>query len=302
MKPVLVVMAAGMGSRYGGLKQIDPIGPNNESIMDYSIYDAAKAGFSKVIFIIRRDIENEFKSIIGSKYRNIIPVEYAFQEINSLPSDYSCPIERKKPWGTGHAILMAKDVVKEPFAVINADDFYGRKAFELIFNYLGTAKDENHLDYSMVGFLLKNTLSEYGYVSRGVCRCNVSGDLEDIVEVLHIEKDNGGAKYLNENKNYKKLTGNEIVSMNMWGFTPSIFTHLEKMFTEFLEHNINNLKAEFYIPSVVDSLIKNGTAKVKVLKSHERWFGITYKEDRPGVILAVKALIEKEYYPEKLFK
>jgi len=301
MKLVLVVMAAGMGSRYGGLKQIDSIGPNNESIMDYSVYDAARTGFSKVIFIIRRDIENEFKSVISSKYKNIIPVEYAFQEITSLPLGYSCPTDRKKPWGTGHAVLMAKDIVKETFAAINADDFYGRKAFELIFNYLSSAKDEKYLDYSMVGFLLKNTLSEHGYVSRGVCRCDVSGMLENVVEILHIERDNGRAKYLDGNGNYKKLTGSEIVSMNMWGFTPSIFMHLEKMFIEFLENNISDVKAEFYIPSVVDSLIKNRKAKVKVLKTSEHWFGITYKEDKPNVVLAVRKLIEKGFYPEKLF-
>lgn len=301
MKPVLVVMAAGMGSRYGGLKQIDAIGPNSESIMDYSIYDAAKTGFSKVVFIIRHDIENEFKNVIGSKYRSIIPVEYAFQEINSLPATYSCPDERKKPWGTGHAILIANDIVKEPFVVINADDFYGRKAFELIFKHLSNAKDEKYLNYSMVGFLLKNTLSEHGYVSRGICRCDTSGALENIVEVLHIEQDNNGAKYLDENGNYKNLTGYEVVSMNMWGFTQSIFKHLEKMFIEFLEHNINDVKAEFYIPSVVDSLIKNRVANVKVLKSPEHWFGITYKEDKPGVVLAIRALIEKGFYPEKLF-
>ncbi len=301
MRPVLVVMAAGMGSRYGGLKQIDPVGPNCESIMDYSIYDAAKTGFGKVVFIIRHEIENEFKSVIGSKYRNIIPVEYAFQEKSSLPLGYSCSEERKKPWGTGHAILMVKDIVKEPFAVINADDFYGRKAFELIFNCLSSAKDEEYLNYSMVGFLLKNTLSEHGYVSRGVCRCDASEYLENVVEVMHIEQDNGGAKYLDENGRYSKLTGNEIVSMNMWGFTPSIFARLEKMFIEFLERNINDVKSEFYIPSVVDSLIKNGEAKVKVLNSPERWFGITYKEDKPNVVLAVRGLIEKGFYPEKLF-
>lgn len=302
MKPVLVVMAAGIGSRYGGLKQIDTVGPNNESIMDYSIYDAAKTGFRKVIFIIRHDIEKEFKSVIGSKYKNIIPVEYVFQEVTSLCSGYSCPVGRKKPWGTGHAVLMAKDIVKDPFAVINADDFYGRKAFELIFNYLSNVKDAEYLNYySMVGFLLKNTLSEYGYVSRGVCRCDASGTLEKVEEILHIEQDNGGAKYLDENGSYKKLTGDEIVSMNMWGFTPSIFVHLEKMFIEFLEHNINDVKAEFYIPSVVDSLIKKGTAKVKVLKSPEHWFGITYKEDKPNVVLAVRKLIEKGFYPERLF-
>lgn len=301
MKPVLVVMAAGIGSRYGGLKQIDPIGPNGESIMDYSIYDAAKTGFTKVVFIIRHDIESEFKNVIGSKYRNVIPVEYVFQEINSLPSGYSCPVERKKPWGTGHAILMVKDIIKEPFAVINADDFYGRKAFELIFNYLSNSKDGKYLDYSMVGFLLKNTLSEHGYVSRGVCKCDDSGVLEDIVELVHIERDDGRAKYLRDNGTYGKLTGDEIVSMNMWGFTPSIFVYLEKMFARFLENNINEAKAEFYIPSVIDFLIKNGTAKVKVLNSLEQWIGITYKEDTPNVIRMVKEFIEKGLYPRRLF-
>ncbi len=301
MELSLVVLAAGMGSRYGGLKQIDPVGPSGESIMDYSIYDAARAGFDKVVFVIRRDIETDFKEVIGEKYKSVIKVEYTFQEREKLPEGFSCPADRVKPWGTGHAILMAKEAVKGVFAVINADDFYGKKAFELLASYLKKAKDGLFCDYCMTGFILRNTLSEFGYVSRGVCTKDADSYLSKVREFTHIEPSADGAKHLNENGEYEALTGSEIVSMNMWGFTESVFSHLENMFAEFLKSNISSPKAEFYIPSVVDTLIKQGKAKVKILESSERWFGITYKEDKPEVINRIKRLVDNGVYPSKLY-
>lgn len=298
MELALVVLAAGMGSRYGGLKQIDPVGPSGESIMDYSIYDAAKAGFDKVVFVIRHDIEADFRKVIADKYKSIIKVEYAFQEKEKLPKGFTCPGDRVKPWGTGHAILMAKEQVKGAFAVINADDFYGRKAFELLASYLKTARDDS---YCMAGFILRNTLSAFGYVSRGVCARESDNYLSNVRELTKIEPSENGAKYLRDDGKYESLTGDEVVSMNMWGFTESIFTHLENMFAEFLKANINNPKSEFYIPSVVDALIGQKKAKVKILESPERWFGITYKEDKPEVVGRIKSLLESGVYPSRLY-
>lgn len=302
MELALVVLAAGMGSRYGGLKQIDPVGPGGESIMDYSIYDAARAGFDKVVFVIRHDIESDFKRVIGEKYKSIIKVGYAFQEKTELPKGFVCPEDRVKPWGTGHAILMARDQVKGAFAVINADDFYGKKAFELLASYLKTARDGAFCNYCMTGFILKNTLSVFGYVSRGVCTKDADNYLSNVKELTHIEPSGNGAKFQKEDGKYEALIGSEIVSMNMWGFTESIFTHLENMFADFLKSNINNLKSEFYIPYVVDTLINQKKAKVKILESPERWFGITYKEDKPEVISKIKSLIDNGTYPAKLYK
>ncbi|HBM14873.1 MAG TPA: nucleotidyltransferase [Lentisphaeria bacterium] len=301
MELSLVVLAAGMGSRYGGLKQIDPVGPGGESIMDYSIFDAARAGFDKVVFIIRRDIEEEFKKVIGEKYKSIINVEYAFQEKNRLPTGFVCPEDRIKPWGTGHAILMAQEIVKGPFAVINADDFYGKRSFELLASYLKNAKDCQCADYCMIGFILNNTLSSFGYVSRGVCTRDVQSYLVNVKELTHIEPSGNAAKYLNENEKYELLSGNEIVSMNMWGFTESIFHYLESLFKEFLKSEIRNPKSEFYIPFVVDRLIKENEAKVKVLESKDKWFGITYKEDKPEVISKLRSLVDSGVYPSKLY-
>lgn len=301
MELALVVLAAGMGSRYGGLKQIDPVGPSGESIMDYSIYDAARAGFDKVVFVIRHDIEDDFKRVIGEKYKSIIKVEYAFQEKAKLPEGFTCPEDRVKPWGTGHAILMAREQVSGAFAVINADDFYGKKAFELLASHLKTARDGAFCSYCMTGFILKNTLSAFGYVSRGVCTKEKDNYLSKVEELTHIEPSGNGAKYQKEDGKYEALTGNEVVSMNMWGFTESIFAHLENMFSEFLKSNINNPKSEFYIPSVVDALINQNKAKVKIVESPERWFGITYKEDKPEVVGRIKSLVESGIYPPKLY-
>jgi len=278
------------------------VGPSGESIMDYSIYDAARAGFDKVVFVIRHDIEADFKRVIGEKYKSIIKVEYAFQDKTKLPKGFICPDDRIKPWGTGHAILMAKELVKGAFAVINADDFYGKRSFDLLASYLKTARDSDFCNYCMTGFILKNTLSVFGYVSRGVCSKDADNYLSNVKELTHIEPSGNGAKYQKEDGKYELLTGSEIVSMNMWGFTESIFLHLENMFAEFLRSNINNPKSEFYIPYVVDTLINHKKAKVKILESPERWFGITYKEDKPEVISRIKNLVDEGVYPAKLYK
>ncbi len=301
MKPTLLVLAAGIGSRYGGLKQIDPVGPSGEIIIDYSIYDAIQAGFGKIVFVIRKDIEGDFKSIVSSKYEGKMNVEYAFQELSYLPEGFSLPPDRKKPWGTGHAILTAEKNISEPFAVINADDFYGRSGYDLLFKHLSEAKDGAAADYSMVGFVLKNTVSEHGSVARGVCRVGEDGSLADVVERTKIECVEGSIRFFDDNGQPQPLSGNEIVSMNMWGFTPSIFGHLRAGFTEFLKANLNSQKAEFFIPTVVAGLVKEGKAKVKVLKSADSWFGITYREDKPIVVESIRDLVRQGKYPARLF-
>lgn len=301
VKPTLLVLAAGMGSRYGGLKQIDPIGPNGEIIIDYSIYDAVKAGFGKVVFVIRKDIEDTFKKHIGSRFEGIIPVDYAYQELDDLPPGFKVPKGREKPWGTGHAIFAARNIVNEPFAVINADDFYGRSAYSLLSRKLVNAKDSDVADYSMVGFVLKNTLSEHGFVSRGVCELDKNDTLLTVVERTNIVKTEDGAEATLDNGEKLPLTGDEVVSMNFWGFTPSLFIHLEKLFTEFLNDRGEELKSEFYIPSVVADLIKQEKAKAKVLTSTDSWFGVTYPDDKDMVVKSVRELVSSGAYPEKLF-
>ncbi|MFA6292596.1 MAG: sugar phosphate nucleotidyltransferase [Victivallales bacterium] len=300
MKPTLLVLAAGIGSRYGGLKQIDPVGPSGEIIIDYSIYDAIRAGFGKVVFVIRRDIEETFRECIGSRFESKIRTEYVFQELDRLPPGFKVPEGRQKPWGTGHAILMAKDSVKEPFAVINADDFYGRCGYELLAKELSNPVPGPVAEYYMVGFKLENTLSEFGFVARGVCKTDSRGYLVDVVERTKIEKIEGGAKFTDEEGKTIKLAGNEIVSMNMWGFTASLFDHLEKHFVEFLGKNIGNPKAEFFIPTVVGDLVKTGKAKVKALESKDQWFGVTYRDDKPVVVENIRRLISSGEYPGKL--
>ncbi len=301
MKPTLLVLAAGMGSRYGGLKQIDPIGPNGEIIIDYSIFDAVKAGFGKVVFVIRKDIEEMFKEHIGSRFEGIIPVEYAYQQLDDLPEGFTIPEGRTKPWGTGHAIYAARNVVKEPFAVINADDFYGKSAYQLISDKLNNTVDTDIADYSMVGFVLNNTLSENGFVSRGVCELGKNSILDTVVERTNIVKTETGAEATLDNGDKLPLTGDEVVSMNFWGFTPSLFEHLERMFTDFLKERGTELKSEFYIPSVVADLIKEGKAKAEVLTSTDSWFGVTYPEDKDTVVKSVRSLVENGTYPNKLF-
>ena len=300
MKPTLLVMAAGIGSRYGGLKQLDGIGPNDETIIDYSIFDAKRAGFGKVVFIIRKNIEEDFKAVIGQKWQDHIPIEYVHQELDLLPDGFSVPEGREKPWGTGHAILMAKEVIHEPFAAINADDFYGKDAFGMLCRYLAQAQDGAQADYSMVGYLLRNTLSDHGSVSRGISHTDADDHLTKVIETHGVERWNGGARYPDASGNYIDLTGNETVSMNMWGFTPSLFDHLESMFVTFLQEHGQEARSEFLIPTVVSHLINTGQATVRVLRCSATWFGVTYREDKPFVQQQVRALVDQGLYPSSL--
>lgn len=301
MKPTLFLLAAGMGSRYGKLKQIDGLGPNGETIMDYSVYDALKAGFGKIVFVIRQSFDSEFREKIISKYENHIQVEVVYQELDNLPEGYTLSPERVKPWGTNHAVLMGKSVIEEPFAVINADDFYGRESFEII------AKELKNLDgkqnhYCMVGYRLHNTLSESGAVARGVCEKNNEGYLTSIVERTHIERVDGEIKYKDSEDYWFPLAEDTPVSMNMWGFTPDYFEHSEKYFIKFLELNQHNPKAEYFIPLMVDHLISTNTADVKVLDTPSKWFGVTYADDKPMVEEKLRKLVEAGIYPSPLWK
>jgi dTDP-glucose pyrophosphorylase len=296
-KPTLLVLAAGMGSRYGGLKQIDPVGPADETIIDYSIYDAMRAGFGKLVFVIRKDIEQQFKEIVGARFEKRIAVEYVFQELDKLPPGCSLPAGRTKPWGTTHAILMAADTIREPFAAINADDFYGAEAYRLLAQHLTSGTT----DYAMVGFILRNTLSKFGSVARGVCRVDENNHLKSVVEMMKIEPDGGGAKNTDAAGQITKLTGEEAVSMNFWGFTPALFPQLKTQFEAFLKKSGNELKSECYIPSTVNDLVVVGQAKVKVLRTNDFWFGVTYREDRPQVVESIRQLIAQGKYPEKLW-
>jgi len=299
MKPTLLILAAGMGSRYGGLKQIDPFGPNGETILEYSVFDAIRAGFGKVVFVIRESFADEFKSRFDEKLKGKIQVEYVFQELQKLPEGYSCPEDRVKPWGTGHAILMAKDVIQEPFAAINADDFYGAPAFQRIANFF--ANEVNEQTYCMVGYLLKNTLSENGTVSRGVCQTDADQNLVEITERHQIRREGDSIVFEDENKLLIKVSDNTPASMNFWGFHPNLFVHLENQFQSFLDEKINVPKSEFYIPSVVFDLIKAGEVKTKVLEADSPWFGVTYPEDKPFVVEKIKELTNKGLYPGNLW-
>jgi UTP-glucose-1-phosphate uridylyltransferase len=294
-KPTLLILAAGMGSRYGGLKQIDPVGAHGETIIDYSIYDAMRAGFGKIVFVIRRDIEEPFKKIVGARFEKKIPVEYVFQELDKLPPGFSVPPGRTKPWGTGHAILMAADTVREPFAAINADDFYGASSFRVLAEHLRSSAD-----FAMVGFTLRNTLSEFGSVARGVCQTTAAGFLESVTELTKIERDGLGAKAVGADGKILPLTGEETVSMNMWGFTPALFGYLHEGFVQFLKRQGTEEKSEFYIPAAVNELVRAGRARVKMLRSPDSWFGVTYREDRPFVVEGIRKLIIRGDYPEKL--
>lgn len=298
MKPTLLVLAAGMGSRYGGLKQLDGVGPHGETIMDYSIYNAIQSGFGKVVFVIRKDFENDFNEKILSKYKGHIPVEVVFQSLDDLPEGFTVPEGRTKPWGTNHAVRAARDVINEPFAVINADDFYGRQAFDVIARQLMTQKNE----YSMVGFHVGNTMTENGTVSRGVCTVDDNGNLQTVVERTAIGFDkNHDIKFTDENGIEQQLAPNTPVSMNLWGLNPDYFDYTEREFIKFLNEKGKEMKSEFYIPSVVDTLIKNGEKTVKVLETPSQWFGVTYSEDRPGVVSRLAQLHAEGEYPEKLF-
>lgn len=303
-EPTLVIMAAGMGSRYGGLKQMDPIDPQGHVIIDFSIYDALRAGFQNIVFIIKREMEADFRAIIGDRIAKKANVSYVYQDLQNLPDGFSVPEGRVKPWGTGHAILSIADVVDGPFAVINADDYYGPAAYQKIYDYLTTHEDDALYRYAMVGFLLKNTLSENGHVARGVCQVSDEGYLTDIHERTHIEKREDGAAYTEDDgKTFTSLSGDCTVSMNLWGFTNSILTELKDRFPAFLTQAMeeNPLKGEYFLPSVVDSLLKEGKATVQVLTSTDRWYGVTYKADKAVVTAAIQQMKDQGLYPQNLW-
>lgn len=303
MKPTLLLLAAGMGSRYGGLKQLDGLGPNGETIMDYSIYDAIQAGFGKIVFVIRKDFEEQFRTQVLSKYEGHIPTELVFQSIDNIPEGFSVPEGREKPWGTNHAVLMAKNVINEPFCVINCDDFYSRDCFKVIGNFLANLPEGAKNQYAMVGFRVGNTLSENGTVSRGICTTNAEKHLVDVVERTKIERRNGKVQYIGDEGEWVATDDNTPVSMNVWGFTPDYFEYSEAYFKEFLsdKKNIENKKSEYFIPLMVNKLINNGTASVEVLDTTSSWFGVTYPEDRESVVTKIQSLVDESVYPSKLF-
>ena len=303
-KPVLVIMAAGMGSRYGGLKQIDPVDDQGHIIMDFSLYDAVKAGFEKVIFVIKKENEKDFKEVIGDRIAKVVQVEYAYQDIADIPEGFAVPEERTKPWGTGHAVRSCRELVDGPFVVINADDYYGKSAFSQIYDYQTTHKDGEKMDYAMVGYVLENTLTENGHVARGVCTTDDLSHLTGITERTRIERRGDETAYTeDEGKTWHTIPAGSIVSMNLWGFTESFMKELEKGFAPFLEKNIsaNPLKCEYFLPSVVNGLLEEGRAQVTVLKSYDRWYGVTYKEDKQTVMDAIRKMKEDGLYPEKLW-
>ena len=300
MKPTLFILAAGMGSRYGGLKQLDGLGPNGETIMDYSVFDAMRAGFGKVVFVIRKDFEEDFRRVVLSKYADHVPCEVCFQGIDCLPEGFTRNPERTKPWGTNHAVLMAKDLIHEPFMVINADDFYGKESFEVMAKFLLSVNGEQG-KYCMAGYRVGNTLSEHGTVSRGVCATDKMGFLTDVVERTAIESKNGHIVFPDENGNEVEIPFDTPVSMNMWGFTPEYFEYTEEAFKEFLKVSGQELKTEFYIPTLVNDLIKAGKATCQVLDTPAKWFGVTYADDRQMVVDKIQTLVDAGVYPNKLF-
>ena len=304
-KPVLVIMAAGMGSRYGGLKQIDPVDEYGHMIIDFSLYDAKQAGFEKVVFIIKKENEEIFKEVIGSRIAEYMEVAYVFQDLQNIPEGFTVPEGRVKPWGTGHAVLSCIDIVNGPFAVINADDYYGRKAFQVIYDYLASHEDDDKYRYTMVGYRLENTVTDNGHVARGICTTNDAGELIAIHERTRIEKHVDGIAYTeDEGATWTTVPGNTLVSMNMWGFTESILKELQKHFPAFLEKGIreNPLKCEYFLPEVVSGLLADGKATVAVLSSSDKWYGVTYKEDKPVVVAAIRSMKDRGIYPEKLWE
>ena len=298
MKPTLVVLAAGMGSRYGGLKQVDPVGPSGEAILDYSVFDAERAGFGKVVFIIRRDFEAEFKERVGRKYEGILPVEYCYQDIADLPAPFTVPEGRAKPWGTAHAIRAARNAVREPFAAINADDFYGRDAFAKLGAFLAEAKP---MQFAMAGYRLDLTLSENGSVARGVCDIAPDGLLRSVREMTKLVRAGDVAENREDPEHPERVPLDARVSMNLWGFTPELFDALERRFPAWLEENAAKEKSEWYIPFVVDSLVREGAATCRVLATDSSWFGVTYREDRPRVVAEIAKLVAAGEYPERLY-
>lgn len=304
-KPVLVIMAAGMGSRYGGLKQIDPVDDQGHIIMDFSMYDAKRAGFEKVVFIIKKENEADFKEAVGNRIEKYMEVAYVYQDLNNLPEGYSVPEGRVKPWGTAHAVLSSIDEVDGPFAVINADDYYGVEAFQLIYDYLSTHEDDDKYRYTMVGYQLKNTVTDNGHVARGVCEMNEKGELIEINERTQIEKHDGGIAYTEDGgETWTELEENKVVSMNMWGFTRSILEEIRDGFPAFLDKGLesNPMKCEYFLPSVVSDLLGEDRAAVAVLTSKDKWYGVTYKEDKPVVVAAMKSMMENGTYPKHLWE
>lgn len=301
----LVIMAAGIGSRFGGgIKQLEPVGPGGEIIMDYSIYDALEAGFDRIVFVIRHDLEKDFREVIGNRIEKIAPVSYAFQELDDIPAGFTVPEERQKPWGTGQAVLSVRDIVKEPFLVINADDYYGKEVFVKVHDYMVREMDENApvYDICMGGFILANTLSENGGVTRGVCEVGDNGVLKRVSETYNIEKKEYGISATDKEGNPVAVREDQYVSMNMWGLTPSFIRELERGFPDFLGSlREGDFKSEYLLPTIIDQMIKGGRAKVTVLETKDRWFGVTYKEDKEGVAESIRALISQGIYPDKLF-
>jgi dTDP-glucose pyrophosphorylase len=300
MRPTLLVLAAGMGTRYGGNKQLDEVGPSGETIIDYSIYDAIRAGFNKIVFVIRRDIEDQVKERFVERLKNRIEVDYVFQEITNLPEGVKVSPDRQKPWGTSHAILVTEKKIREPFGVINADDYYGVESFKILHDFLVNDKDPNC--YTIVGYKLGNTLSDHGHVNRGVCSVGSNGLLQNIVEVRQIEKTYNGAKAPGNDGKEQHFTGNEVVSMNLWGFKPSCYGFLGKEFRNFINKYGMDLKSELDIPTSIDNFVKSGEITIKILMSNERWFGVTYREDKPFVVENIKKMIRNGTYPARIYQ
>jgi len=301
MKPTLLILAAGIGSRYGGLKQVDQVGPSGEAIIDYSIYDAIRAGFEKVIFIIRKNIEKEMREVFERKLSGRIDTDFVFQELDKVPAGFSFPSKRVKPWGTAHAVWVAAGRIREPFAVINGDDYYGPDSFSKTAEYLSFNFDSGSRNFCMVGFQIRHTLSDFGPVSRGLCESDDRDCLKAVVEITEIENQEGKIFYRNKEGSQVQLNGNELVSMNIWGFTPAIFPYIEEEFRVFLKNNAGNLKAELYIPTVINNLVKKGYVSVRILPATDQWFGVTYREDKPLAIKKIRQLIDKGLYPSKLW-
>ena len=302
MKPTLLILAAGIGSRYGGLKQADGVGPSGEAILDYSIYDAIMAGFGKVVFVIRKDIEGDMNRIFFDRWSKKIEIDYVFQEVNNLPGNFQSPADRTRPWGTGHAIWVAKAKIKEPFCVINADDFYGRGAYQLAYNFQSDLDNLINSRYCLIGYILKNSLSDHGFVSRAECRIDKNGMLSYVKERTKIKREGNEVFFEDENETRSGIDENTIVSMNMWGFMPSLFNYLEEGMIRFLKENSTSLKAEYFLPSLIDELIRAGKVEVPVLLTDEKWFGMTYQEDREMVSGKLAELVKQGVYPTPIFK
>jgi UTP-glucose-1-phosphate uridylyltransferase len=301
MRPTLLILAAGIGSRYGGMKQIDQVGPSGEAIIDYSVYDAIRAGFGKIVFVIRKEIEKDVREFFEHKLAGKIQMEFVYQELNMIPEGYTCPPARIKPWGTAHAIWVAAEAINEPFVAINADDFYGRGSYLKMVEYLMSKSHAGSSNYCMIGYQIHNTLSDYGSVSRGICESDDQSFLKAVVERPEIFRINGGIAYRDEHGRDVPLSADALVSMNIWGFTPAIFDHIGKQFTEFIRENISNIKAELYIPKIVNEIIKSGKGNIKILPATDKWFGVTYKEDKQAAVQNIRKLIGNGIYPKNLW-